>query len=187
MAKNGIEEMGAPLKRRRQGLQVLDVTKKQLRVAIYTRVSSYEQVAEGYGLETQERILREYVERKQTDGWIFDERYLFKEEGYSGTHESRPELNRLRVAMQNREIDIVIVWKLDRLFRSVSFCLDMVHKYFLPNKIDLVSVQEQVDITSITGRVMLTILQAFAEMERSMIIERTREGKFSKSRDGYYV
>jgi DNA invertase Pin-like site-specific DNA recombinase len=93
----------------------------------------------------------------------------------SGAKDSRPELNRLLADAHRRRIDAVVVWKFDRFARSVSHLLRALET-FKALGIEFVSLSEQVDTSTPTGKMVFTVLGAVAELERSLIAERVRAG-----------
>jgi DNA invertase Pin-like site-specific DNA recombinase len=137
-----------------------------LRVAIYARVSAIN----GQDPEMQLRELREYCERKK---WKRFKEYV--DIGISGTKEKRPELDKLLADAHRRKFDAVIVWKFDRFARSVSHLLRALET-FRAQGIEFVSLSEQVDTSTPTGKMVFTVLGAVAELERSLIVERVRAG-----------
>jgi DNA invertase Pin-like site-specific DNA recombinase len=118
----------------------------------------------------QTRELREYCERR---GWHVAGEYV--DVGISGAKDSRPELNRLMADTHRRRFDAVVVWKFDRFARSVSHLLRAVET-FKSLGIEFVSLSEQVDTSTPTGKMIFTVLGAVAELERSLIAERVRAG-----------
>ena len=138
-----------------------------MRAALYARVSTN---GHGQTVEPQLLELREYCERR---GWQIVGEYL--DEGISGAKDSRPELNRLMADAHKRRFDAVIVWKFDRFARSVSHLLRALET-FNALGIAFVSLSEQIDTTTPTGRMIFTVLGAVAELERSLIAERVRAG-----------
>jgi DNA invertase Pin-like site-specific DNA recombinase len=138
-----------------------------VRAAIYARVST---VNNGQDPAVQTRELREYCERR---GWQLVDEYV--DLGISGTKEKRPELDRLMADAHRRRFDAVVVWKFDRFARSVSHLLRALET-FKAIGIEFVSLSEQVDTSTPTGKMVFTVLGAFAELERSLIAERVRAG-----------
>lgn len=106
-------------------------------------------------------------------GWSLVDSYL--DRGISGTKDSRPELNRLMADAHKRRFDVVIVWRFDRFARSVSHLLRALET-FNALGIAFVSLSEQMDTTTPTGKMIFTVLGAVAELERSIIVERVRAG-----------
>jgi DNA invertase Pin-like site-specific DNA recombinase len=143
------------------------VRKEISQAAIYARVSTSNN---GQSPEMQLRELREFCERR---GWSVSEEYV--DVGVSGSNEDRAELNRLMADAHRRRFDAVVVWKFDRFARSVSHLLRALET-FKALGIDFVSLSEQVDTSTPTGKMVFTALGAVAELERSLIAERVRAG-----------
>jgi DNA invertase Pin-like site-specific DNA recombinase len=137
------------------------------RVAIYARVSTTNH-GQDAGLQTREQ--HQFAEAR---GWqVFDD---YIDEGVSGSKDSRPELKRLMADAHKRRFDVVCVWKFDRFARSVSHLLRALET-FNALGIAFVSLSEQMDTTTPTGKMVFTVLGAVAELERSLIAERVRAG-----------
>jgi DNA invertase Pin-like site-specific DNA recombinase len=124
----------------------------------------------GQDPEVQSREIREYCERRS---WKLADEYV--DVGISGAKERRPELDRLVADAHRRRFDVVICWKFDRFARSVSHLLRALET-FKALGIEFVSLSEQVDTTTPTGKMIFTVLGAVAELERSLIAERVRAG-----------
>ena len=140
---------------------------KLVRVAVYARVST---ANNGQDPSIQTREIREYCERR---AWqVVAEKV---DAGISGAKEKRPELNRLMADAYRRRFDAVVVWKFDRFARSVSHLLRALEN-FKALGIEFVSLSEQVDTSTPTGKMVFTVLGAVAELERSLIAERVRAG-----------
>ncbi len=137
-----------------------------MKAAIYARVST----TNGQDPEMQTRELKEYCERR---GWKLVGEYI--DVGISGAKEKRPELDRLMANAHRRRFDAVVVWKFDRFARSVSHLLRALET-FKALGIEFVSLSEQVDTSTPTGKMVFTVLGAVAELERSLIAERVRAG-----------
>ena len=118
----------------------------------------------------QTRELEEYCQRR---GWKVAGQYV--DVGISGAKEKRPELDRLMADSHRRKFDAVIVWKFDRFARSVSHLLRALET-FKSLGIEFVSLSEQVDTSTPTGKMVFTVLGAVAELERSLIAERVKAG-----------
>lgn len=138
-----------------------------MRAAIYARVSTSNH-GQDVGMQTRE--LRQFCEAR---GWTVTAEYV--DEGISGAKDSRPELNRLIADAHKRRFDAVIVWRFDRFARSVSHLLRALET-FNSLGIAFVSLSEQIDTTTPTGKMIFTVLGAVAELERSLIAERVRAG-----------
>jgi len=141
--------------------------KKELRAAIYARVSTSNG---GQSPEMQIKELREYCGKRD---WELCDEYV--DEGISGATDSRPELNRLMKDAQRRRFDVVAVWRFDRFARSVSHLLRALEQ-FATLGIQFVSLSEQIDTATPTGKMVFTVLASVAELERSLIGERVRAG-----------
>ena len=138
-----------------------------MRAAIYARVSTSNN---GQDPSVQTREIREYCERR---GWQIAGEYV--DAGISGAKDSRPELNKLMADAHRRRFDAVVVWKFDRFARSVSHLLRALEN-FNALGVGFVSLSEQIDTSTPTGRMVFTVLGAVAELERSLIAERVRAG-----------
>ena len=147
-----------------------------MRVALYGRCSTAEQ-----STEMQLRELREYAARR---GWTIAGEYI--DEGVSGTKDSRPELNRLMADAHKRVFDCVAVWKFDRFARSVSHLLRALET-FKSLGVEFVSYSEAIDTATPVGKMTFTVLGAVAELERSLIVERTRAGQRNARLNGKHV
>ena len=137
-----------------------------MKTAIYARVST----TSGQDPEMQLRELRDYCQRR---GWEVAREYV--DTGISGAKEKRPELDRLLTDAHKRHFDAVVVWRFDRFARSVSHLLRALET-FRSLGIEFVSLSEQVDTSTPTGKMVFTVLGAVAELERSLIAERVRAG-----------
>ena len=137
-----------------------------MKTAIYARVST----TNGQDPEMQLRELRDYCQRR---GWEVHREYV--DVGISGTKEKRPELDKLLADAHRRHFDAVVVWRFDRFARSVSHLLRALEN-FRSLGIEFVSLSEQVDTSTPTGKMVFTVLGAVAELERSLIVERVRAG-----------
>jgi DNA invertase Pin-like site-specific DNA recombinase len=137
------------------------------RVALYSRVST------NTGQQSPEMQLweiREYAERR---GWPVVAEYT--DHGVSGSKESRPALNRLLIDAHRRRFDTVLVWKLDRFGRSLRHLVNSLAE-FEALGIAFVSLRDNLDLSTPSGRLMFQIVGAMAEFERSLIAERVKAG-----------
>ncbi len=118
----------------------------------------------------QTRELKEYCQRR---GWQeFD---CYADNGVSGKKDSRPHLNRMMQDAHERRFDVVVVMRFDRFARSVSHLLRALET-FNSLGVQFVSLSEQVDTSTPTGKMVFTVLGAVAELERNLIVERVRAG-----------
>src|SRR5712692_1842963 len=137
-----------------------------LRTALYARVST----AIGQSPEMQLTELREYTSRR---GWeVFSE---YVDHGISGSKESRPELNRLMADAHMRHFDVVLCWKVDRFGRSLRHLVNALADLDAYG-VAFVSLRDNLDLSTPSGRLMFQIIGAMAEFERSLIQERVRAG-----------
>jgi DNA invertase Pin-like site-specific DNA recombinase len=137
-----------------------------MRVAIYARVSTNS----GQDPEMQLRELREYCQRRN---WEVAREYV--DVGISGAKEKRPQLDGLIADAHRRHFDAVVVWRFDRFARSVSHLLRALEN-FNALGISFVSLSENIDTSTPTGKMIFTVLGAVAELERSLIVERVKGG-----------
>jgi len=135
-----------------------------VKVAIYARVSTDDQFA-----EKQVDALKDYCSRMSYD--VFDV-YV---DVISGTSTSRPEFNRLLSDMRSYKFNCVAVTKLDRLGRSLQHLLSLIDE-FKRKSVNFIAVTQNLDTTSATGTLLFHVMGAFAEFERNIISERTKEG-----------
>ncbi len=137
------------------------------RVALYARVST----SNGHqDPEMQLAELREYADRR---GWEIIGEYT--DQGVSGSKESRPELNRLMADAHRRRFDAVLVWKIDRFGRSLKHLVNALADLGAYG-VAFVSLRDNLDLSTPSGRLMFQIIGAMAEFERALIQERVRAG-----------
>ncbi len=150
------------------------------KVAIYIRVSTQEQALEGYSIQAQKDKTINYCKSKEN--WVISE--IFIDPGYSAKNLNRPAIQKL---IENiKDFDTVVVWKLDRLSRSQQNTMYLIEDVFLKNKVDIVSLRENLDTATPWGIAMIGILSSFAQYEREAIRERTMIGKQERAKDGLY-
>ena len=154
--------------------------KKQIRCAIYTRKSTEEGLEQDFNsLDAQREACEAYIKSQKHEGWILVEKQ-YNDGGYSGGTMERPAFQDLLNDIQNDEIDIVVVYKVDRLTRSLmdfSKIIDIFDKH----ETSFVSITQQFNTTTSMGRLTLNILLSFAQFEREVTGERIRD-KFAASR-----
>src|ERR1700688_4697626 len=140
--------------------------KTERKVALYARVSTNS----GQNPEMQIRELREYCKNR---GWKIVGEFI--DSGISGITDSRPQLNRLMGDAHRRRFGVVAVWDFSRFARSTSHLLRALET-FSSLGIGFVSLREQIDTSTPTGKMVFTILGSVAELERSLIGERVKAG-----------
>ena len=136
------------------------------RVALYARVSTLN----GQDPEMQLSELREYALRR---GWTITSEYV--DQGVSGSRESRPQLNQLMADAHRRSFDAVLVWKIDRFGRSLKHLVNALAD-LCAYGVAFVSLRDNFDLSTPSGRLMFQIVGAMAEFERALIQERVRAG-----------
>jgi DNA invertase Pin-like site-specific DNA recombinase len=136
------------------------------RVALYARVSTLN----NQDPEMQLSELREYAERR---GWQIVEE--FTDQGVSGCKESRPALNRLMADACRRRFDAILVWKIDRFGRSLKHLVNALAELAALG-VAFISLRDNLDLSTPSGRLMFQIIGAMAEFERALIQERVRAG-----------
>jgi putative DNA-invertase from lambdoid prophage Rac len=134
------------------------------RVAIYLRVSTQDQ-----STELQASELRTYA---QARGWTDLKVY---EDKATGTTGNRPALKQLLQDVRQRRVDLVLCWKLDRLFRSLKDLIGTLQE-FQDLGVQFCSLKDSIDMTTSAGRLLMHLLGAFGEFEASLIRERVRAG-----------
>ncbi len=145
----------------------------------YLRVSTAEQADSGLGLEAQRRAVEQYASLYGLT--IAD---VIVDDGYSAKDLERPGMRRVQELLDRGKVSGVIVAKLDRLTRSVRDVGELVERYFAEGRARLVSVGEQVDTTSASGRLVLNVLASVGQWEREAIGERTKAALKSKRERG---
>lgn len=148
-----------------------------MRAAIYARVST---TNHGQDVNMQLRELREFCERR---GLEIAGEYT---ESASGAKDSRPELNRLMADAKQRRFDAVCVWKLDRFGRSLRHLVNALADLESLG-ISFISIKDNLDLSTPSGRLMFQIIGAMAEFERALIQERVRAGLRNAKAKGKHV
>jgi site-specific DNA recombinase len=153
-----------------------------MRAAGYVRVSTDEQAREGCSLENQEARIRHYAESQE---WDLVE--MYREEGFSGKTTDRPQLQRLLEAVKARELDVVLVYRVDRLTRKQKDLWHLLEDVFEKHGVGFKSVVEPFDTTTAQGKAFLGMLAVFAQLERDTIAERTKDALANKIANGENV
>ncbi|MDP2356907.1 MAG: recombinase family protein [Beijerinckiaceae bacterium] len=153
---------------------------RKLRCAIYTRKSSEEGLEmEFNSLDAQRDACSAYIASQRSEGWVeLAEHY--DDGGISGATLERPGLKRLLADIEERRVDVVVVYKIDRLSRALMDFAKLID-VFDRNNVTFVSVTQAFNTTTSMGRLTLNILLSFAQFEREVIGERIRD-KFAASR-----
>ncbi|UVI39197.1 recombinase family protein [Qipengyuania spongiae] len=147
---------------------------KRLRAAIYTRKSSEEGLDQEFNsLDAQREVCEAYIASQKSEGWQLV-RTRYDDGGWSGGTIERPALQQLLAEIQAGRIDIVVVYKVDRLSRSLADFARMV-ELFDRHSVSFVSVTQAFNTTSSMGRLTLNVLLSFAQFEREVTGERIRD------------
>ncbi len=150
-------------------------------VALYLRVSTEEQALQGFSIDNQRERLIAFC---ASQGW--DNYRLYIDDGQTGTKLSRPAMERLIVHAKNGMIKTVVVYKLDRLSRKQKDVLYLLEDVFDKNDVAFKSATEPFDTSTPLGKATIGILAVFAQLERDMIIERTRSGRRQRISQGMW-
>lgn len=150
------------------------------RVACYIRVSTENQL-ENYSIDEQTDRLKAFCKAKDLNIVKF-----YTDGGYSGGNMDRPGLRQMLKDINNKNIDMIIVYKLDRLSRSQKDTLTLIEDEFLSNDVDFVSMSENFDTSTPFGKAMIGILSVFAQLEKDQITERFTMGRIGRAKNGYY-
>lgn len=154
--------------------------KRKLRCAIYTRKSSNEGLEQEFNsLHAQREACEAFIASQRSEGWV-PVRDHYDDGGVSGGTLERPALQRLLQDVEDGLIDVVVVYKIDRLSRSLADFAKLVES-FEGNDVTFVSVTQSFNTTSSMGRLTLNILLSFAQFEREVTAERIRD-KFRASK-----
>lgn len=148
----------------------------------YVRVSTEEQVREGISIEAQEERIRALATAK---GWDLIE--IVKDPGYSGKNLSRPGIKSLIDSCRRGTVNVVIVNKVDRLTRRQKDLWHILEDVFYKNQVGFVSVTESFDSTTAAGTAFLGMIGVFAQLERDLVSERTREALNHKRTKGEWI
>ncbi|OGY23829.1 MAG: hypothetical protein A2172_05345 [Candidatus Woykebacteria bacterium RBG_13_40_15] len=143
----------------------------------YIRVSTSEQALNGISLDNQKYKIETYAKFKDLD--LLE---IISDEGKSAKNINRDGLQRLIDLATKKQIDAVVVYKLDRLTRRTKDLLYLVEDIFVKNDIAFFSLNENIDTTSATGKFFLTLMGAMAQMERDLVSERTKDALLELTR-----
>jgi site-specific DNA recombinase len=161
-------------------------TVKPVRCAIYTRVSTDQGLDQEFNsLDAQYDASSTYIKSQAHAGWtLIKARY--DDGGYSGGSTDRPDLQRLLDDIRARKIDVIVVYKVDRLTRSLADFAKLV-ELFDAHGVSFVSVTQQFNTTTSMGRLTLNVLLSFAQFEREVTSERIRDKIAGSKRKGLWV
>src|SRR5207237_8482047 len=156
------------------------------RCAIYTRKSSEEGLEQEFNsLQAQSEACEAYIRSQRHEGWVLA-RTRYDDGGFSGGNMERPALQQLLADIQGGRIDIIVVYKVDRLTRSLADFARLV-EIFDPQGVSFVSVTQQFNTTSSMGRLTLNVLLSFAQFERELTGERVRDKIAASKKKGIWM
>jgi DNA invertase Pin-like site-specific DNA recombinase len=157
-----------------------------VRCAIYTRVSTDHGLEQDFNsLDAQHDAAQAYIRSQAHAGWALI-RSRYDDGGYSGGSTERPALQRLLADVRARKVDVIVVYKVDRLTRSLADFAKLV-ELFDGHGVSFVSVTQQFNTTTSMGRLTLNVLLSFAQFEREVTSERIRDKIAASKRKGLWV
>ena len=162
------------------------IEKKKINCAIYTRVSTTEGLEQEFtSLDNQRESAESYIQSQKSEGWIaLPDRY--DDGGFTGANTERPALQKLMADIKEGTINCVVVYKVDRLSRSLLNFSQLLESFEQDN-VTFVSVTQAFNTNSSMGRLTLNILLSFAQFEREIISERTRDKMAASKKRGKWV
>jgi site-specific DNA recombinase len=159
---------------------------KRSRCAIYTRKSTEEGLEQDFNsLDAQREACTAFVQSQKHEGWMVLPT-AYDDGGYSGASMQRPALQRLLADIEARRIDVVVVYKVDRLTRALSDFAKLV-EIFDRCGVSFISITQQFNTTTSMGRLTLNILLSFAQFERELIGERVRDKIVASKKKGIWM
>jgi site-specific DNA recombinase len=162
------------------------MAKRSLRCAIYTRVSTDQGLEQDFNsLDAQREASEAYIKSQAHEGWRLI-RDHYDDGGFSNGSMDRPALQKLLVDVQARRIDVIVVYKVDRLTRSLADFAKLVET-FDAHGVSFVSVTQSFNTTTGMGRLTLNVLQSFAQFERKVTGERIRDKIAASKKKGMWM
>lgn len=158
----------------------------QVRVAIYTRKSIEASAEQKYNsLEAQRDAVLRYIHMKESEGWhaLPD---VYEDNGFTGANTNRPAYQRLREDIARGGINVLAIYRLDRITRSQKDLHEFL-SFLRKHGVDLISITENFDTATPHGRAMISFLGTFSELERETIAERTRDKVAEARRKGHWT
>jgi DNA invertase Pin-like site-specific DNA recombinase len=161
-------------------------TSKSVRCAVYTRVSTDQGLEQDFNsLDAQYDSSQAYIRSQAHAGWTLL-RGKYDDGGFSGGNTERPALQRLLQDVRAGKVDVIVVYKVDRLTRSLADFAKLV-ELFDQHNVSFVSVTQQFNTTTSMGRLTLNVLLSFAQFEREVTSERIRDKIAASKRKGLWV
>lgn len=162
------------------------MTKPQIKCAIYTRKSTEEGLLQDFNtLDAQRESCEAYIRSQLHQGWDPLSTH-YDDGGFTGGNMDRPALRRLIADIKARKVDIVVCYKVDRFSRSLHDFSELM-RLFSEYNVSFVSITQQIDTSTSMGRLMLHVLMSFAQFERELISERTRDKMAAARRKGKWL
>ena len=163
-----------------------EIKKKTIRCAIYTRKSCEEGLEQEFNsLDAQREACESYIKSQQHEGWVLIEKQ-YNDGGFSGGNLERPALKNLIQDIEAGKIDTIVVYKIDRLTRSLMDFSKIV-ELFDKKLVSFVSITQQFNTTTSMGRLTLNILLSFAQFEREVTGERIRDKVAASKKKGMWM
>ena len=152
---------------------------KNKKVAIYARVSTVEQAEEGYSIDEQERLLKEYCQKNDLEVYK-----TYSDRGISGKDiKHRPELREMLKDSEEKKFDMILVWKINRLSRKLADVLKMV-EIFEKNNVTFKSYSEPFETNTPAGKMQFQMMALIGEFERGTIAQNVKMGMLARAREG---
>jgi len=171
---------------RRDFVMKSPTAKPSLRCAVYTRVSTDARLEQEFNsLDAQREASEAYVKSQTHEGWSLV-RSRYDDGGFSGGSMERPALQRLLSEVQAKRIDVIVVYKVDRLTRSLADFAKLV-ELFDAHGVSFVSVTQSFNTTTSMGRLTLNVLLSFAQFEREVTGERIRDKIAASKKKGIWM
>ena len=170
----------------KQNREHVESHKPEVRCAIYTRKSTDEGLDQDFNtLDAQRESAEAYIASQQHEGWIcLSTRY--DDGGFTGGNTDRPALQRLLADVRAGKVDCILAYKIDRLSRSLLDFAQLM-EIFEQHGVSLVAVTQQLNTKNSMGRLTLNILLSFAQFEREIIAERTRDKMSAARKKGKWI
>lgn len=146
-----------------------------MKTIVYMRISTEDQ-----SIELQREAIMRYLKYKEVSDY-----QIYQDEGFTGSNNNRPGFKHMLEALKTGDVDTLIVWKLDRITRSLEDLLGLI-KTLKELDIGLYSITENIDATNAIGTMMIQILGVFAQFEKNILAERTKAGMAAKKALGVH-
>ena len=158
---------------------------KIVRCACYTRKSHEVDVDQNFNsLEAQREACENYIASQKSNGWICLPQH-YDDGGYSGGNLNRPALERLKADIEAGQVDMIVIYKIDRLTRCLADLSDL-QEFFDAHDVSFSSVTQEINTSTSAGRMMLNILMTFAQYEREIIADRVRDRVVAAKKKGMH-